>query len=150
MQNAVTSYQCGDFVFLHVDFEFVVLLLPDYLQKDLRRIWKANYAVTSPHRVGNSYLDRNYRVHNGRIWIFQKCSHSWMVLDFGKSEMVESCHVDVHYRKRLGDHVIYLHLQVLFVGHTADQTRGMFKKPRSLISWFSLSCPFHFLFTLLN
>ena len=56
-----------------------------------------------------------------------------MVLDFGKSEMVESCYVDVHYRKRLGDRVIYLHLQVLFVGHTADQTRGMFKKPRSLM-----------------
>ena len=56
-----------------------------------------------------------------------------MVLDFGKSEMVESCHLDVHYRKRLGDHVIYLHLQVLFVGHTADQTRGVFKKPRSLM-----------------
>ena len=49
-------------------------------------------------------------------------------------EMVGSCHVDVRYRKRLGDHVIYLHLQVLFVGHTADQTRGMFKKPRPLIS----------------
>ena len=50
-----------------------------------------------------------------------------MVLDFGQSRMVESCLVDVYYRKRLGDYGIYLHPLFLFVGHTADQTRGMFE-----------------------
>ena len=58
-------------------------------------------------------------------------------------------HVDVHYRKRLGDNGTHLHLY-LFVGRSADQTRGMLKITEPFLDSASSDTTFHFFGTLLN